>query len=161
MARPKPPIERVQISLKVSPQFLRLIDARRGKESRAAWLEGLALMGAYRDVSTAPKAAASALRDAHNKRQRESAPRVALLRRLNQSEADAMPGPISQSNPGPRDTDPYVPAWCYPKGPRMCPCGHHEGYHADDGRCTLERWMATCTCSGLPADCLTPREEIL
>ena len=53
-----------------------------------------------------------------------------------------MPGPISDSSPGPRDDAPYVPHWCYPKGPRMCPCGHHEGYHADSGACVLARASA-------------------
>ena len=40
---------------------------------------------------------------------------------------------------GPPDDAPYVPSWCYAKGPKMCPCGHHEGYHADDGSCVLWR----------------------
>jgi hypothetical protein len=68
-----------------------------------------------------------------------------------------MPGPISQSTSGPREDDPYVPASCYPKGPRLCPCGHHEGYHADNGECLLA-WQ--CRCVGLPPDCLTPCEEM-
>lgn len=43
-----------------------------------------------------------------------------------------MPGPVSDSSKGPRDDTPYVPSWCYRNGPRMCPCGHHEGYHVTD-----------------------------
>ncbi len=68
-----------------------------------------------------------------------------------------MPGPISESSHGPRDDAPYVPHWCYPKGPRMCPCGHHEGYHADSGACLLAH---QCRCSGLPVECLTPMEDM-
>ena len=51
------------------------------------------------------------------------------------------------------DEAPFVPSWCYAKGPRMCPCGHHEGYHADEGWCLLAH---KCGCQGLPADCCTP-----
>lgn len=68
------------------------------------------------------------------------------------------PGPISDSHPGPSDSSPYVPSWCYPKGPRMCPCGHHEGFHADSGACNQAH---ACGCAGLPADCLSPDEEML
>jgi len=68
-----------------------------------------------------------------------------------------MPGPVSDSNPGPRDDAPYVPSWCYPQGPRMCPCGHHEGFHADDLACL---WRLQCRCAGLPPECLTPLEEM-
>ena len=50
MARPKPDIARVQISLKVKPAFLKMIDASRGSTSRADFLEGLALMAAYRGL---------------------------------------------------------------------------------------------------------------
>lgn len=58
-----------------------------------------------------------------------------------------MPGPVSQSNPGPSDEAPYLPSWCYdPPGPRMCTCGDHEGYHDTEGVC-LRR--ATCGCVGL------------
>jgi hypothetical protein len=39
----------------------------------------------------------------------------------------------------------------------MCPCGHHEGYHADSGACLLAR---QCRCAGLPAECLTPMEDM-
>lgn len=68
-----------------------------------------------------------------------------------------MPGPISDSWQGPRNDTPYVPSWCYRLGPRMCPCGHHEGYHADSGECLLAR---QCRCAGLPVECLTPMEDM-
>jgi len=67
-----------------------------------------------------------------------------------------MPGEISRSNPGPGPVTPYVPSWCYGKGPKMCPCGHHEGFHNDDGECLMEH---ECKCSGLPDNCLTPLGE--
>ena len=67
-----------------------------------------------------------------------------------------MPGPVSDSSRGPSDDAPYVPSWCYPNGPRMCPCGHHEGYHNDAGVC-LQRHK--CKCAGLPAEANTPDEE--
>ena len=73
-----------------------------------------------------------------------------------------MPGPVSDSHPGPRDAAngqgaPYVPSWCYPHGrPKTCPCGHHEGYHADDGRCLN---AARCGCAGLPESCHTSDAE--
>ena len=67
-----------------------------------------------------------------------------------------MPGPVSDSSRGPSDDAPYVPSWCYPDGPRMCPCGHHEGYHNDAGVC-LQRHK--CGCNGLPAEASTPDEE--
>lgn len=67
-----------------------------------------------------------------------------------------MPGPVSDSNKGPPDDAPYVPSWCYEKGPRMCPCGCHEGYHADSGECLNVR---RCGCKGLPVDCRTPLGE--
>jgi hypothetical protein len=41
---------------------------------------------------------------------------------------------------------------CVAKGPKMCPCGHHEGFHADDGACVRRR---QCRCAGLPPDCRT------
>jgi hypothetical protein len=63
-----------------------------------------------------------------------------------------MPGPVSEQYKGPADDAPYVPSWCYQNGPKMCPCGHHEGYHADNGLCLLR---GQCGCAGLPADCLT------
>lgn len=69
-----------------------------------------------------------------------------------------MPGPVSDSSKGPPDDGPYVPSWCYPKGPRMCPCGHHEGYHNDAGRC-LQTHL--CGCVGIPASCVTPIDEML
>lgn len=55
-------------------------------------------------------------------------------------------------------TTPYVPSWNYPNGPKMCPCGHHEGYHDDAGACALARW---CGCAGLPATCVTPVGQLL
>jgi hypothetical protein len=64
-----------------------------------------------------------------------------------------MPGPVSDSNRGPSDNSPYVPFWCYENGPKMCPCGHHEGYHNGKGECNQAH---KCGCAGLPADCLTP-----
>lgn len=67
-----------------------------------------------------------------------------------------MPGSMSDSSKGPGEDTPYVPSWCYPKGPKQCPCGHHEGYHNDAGECLLHR---RCNCSGLPADCRTPYDE--
>ncbi len=68
-----------------------------------------------------------------------------------------MPGSVSESFKGPGDCTPYVPSWCYPKGARICPCGHHEGYHSDAGACLLYH---NCRCTGLPADCLTPDEDM-
>ena len=68
-----------------------------------------------------------------------------------------MPGPVSQSYRGPGPSSPYVPDWCYPKGPKMCPCGHHEGYHNDAGACLQAR---NCRCHGLPGDCCTPLGEL-
>jgi hypothetical protein len=59
-----------------------------------------------------------------------------------------MPGPVSESSKGPSDTAPYVPSWCYdPPGPAMCTCGHHHGYHGDDGHCVVQRYGA-CMCKG-------------
>ena len=69
-----------------------------------------------------------------------------------------MPGEISRSSVGPADDTPYVPSWCYPKGPRPCPCGHHEGFHDDLGECLLTN---DCHCPGLPAVCRTPDEEMI
>lgn len=67
-----------------------------------------------------------------------------------------MPGPVSDSSKGPGRNTPYVPSWCYPdNAPKMCPCGHHEGYHNDAGRCLQER---KCKCSGIPPECVTPME---
>jgi len=69
-----------------------------------------------------------------------------------------MPGPISEDSKGPRDDAPYVPAYLYSKGPRVCTeCGHHEGYHADSGVCLF---AYLCQCKGLPAECLTPMEDM-
>lgn len=64
------------------------------------------------------------------------------------------PGPVSDTFQGPPEDGPYVPSWCYPdNAPKMCPCGHHEGYHNDGGECLR---AASCECSGLPADRRTP-----
>jgi len=68
-----------------------------------------------------------------------------------------MPGPISDSHKGTPDDAPYVPGFAYPKGPRMCPCGHHEGYHDSKGACLHVR---KCQCKGLPPECLTPDYEM-
>ena len=71
-----------------------------------------------------------------------------------------MPGPVSDSYQGPPDDAPYVPSWCYEAGPKMCPCGHHEGYHADSGECLFVTYdfgpERRCGCSGLPDTCRTP-----
>jgi hypothetical protein len=68
-----------------------------------------------------------------------------------------MPGEISRASSGSSNEAPYVPSWCYPQnGPKMCPCGHHEGYHADDGTCLHSH---KCGCVGLPADCRTDDAE--
>jgi hypothetical protein len=69
-----------------------------------------------------------------------------------------MPGPVSDSHPGIPDDAPYAPTWCYPLGPRMCPCGHHEGYHGDNGACLLQ---ARCSCVGLPPECRTPLDDVM
>lgn len=68
-----------------------------------------------------------------------------------------MPGPVSDVCPGPPEDGPYVPSWCYEVGPRVCLCGHHEGYHDDSGAC-INR--ARCGCAGLPAACLTPLDSV-
>lgn len=69
-----------------------------------------------------------------------------------------MPGPISDSHQGPSDPAPYIPSWCYGRGPRECPCGHHEGFHAGaGGACVLAN---ECGCSGLPEGCWTPDAEM-
>jgi len=71
-----------------------------------------------------------------------------------------MPGPVSDNNPGTADHMPYVPSYCYPNGkPKMCPCGHHEGYHNDKGECLHAHHFSKCGCTGLPAECLTTDEE--
>jgi hypothetical protein len=67
-----------------------------------------------------------------------------------------MPGPISQSSKGPGNESPYAPPWCYKNGPKMCPCGHHEGYHNDDGECLLSH---KCGCKGIPDECVTSLDE--
>lgn len=67
------------------------------------------------------------------------------------------PGPVSSSHTGLADDAPYVPFWCYPRGPKQCPCGHHEGYHNDAGACVL---AATSACTGLPDHCRSSDEEM-
>ena len=67
-----------------------------------------------------------------------------------------MPGAVSDSYPGPTEGTPYVPSWCYPAGPRMCPCGDHEGFHSDSGECLR---CADCGCTGIPPECVTPPGE--
>jgi hypothetical protein len=68
-----------------------------------------------------------------------------------------MPGDVSRDSKGPGALSPYVPSWCYPAGPRTCPCGHHEGYHNDAGACLLAQ---RCHCPGIPVECVTPMEEM-
>ena len=68
-----------------------------------------------------------------------------------------MPGPVSDQSPGPGDDMPYLPSWLYPNGPKMCPCGHHEGYHDEGGTCLL---TSQCGCTGLPASSFTSSEEM-
>lgn len=68
-----------------------------------------------------------------------------------------MPGPVSDSHKGTPDGVPYVPSWCYRGGPKMCLCGHHEGYHRDTGECLH---AGTCGCTGLPLECLTATEDL-
>ena len=68
-----------------------------------------------------------------------------------------MPGPVSDSNTGPSYDTPYVPSWCFEGGPKMCPCGHHEGYHNDDGECLLRH---KCGCKGLPPESITTPKEV-
>jgi hypothetical protein len=57
-----------------------------------------------------------------------------------------------QLDPGHPDA-PWTPSDCYPDGPLMCPCGHHEGFHGHNGSC---RWTKDCGCTGLPVECYTP-----
>lgn len=57
-----------------------------------------------------------------------------------------MPGPVSESNPGPGNDTPYVPSWCYVNSdPPMCSCGHHHGWHNDAGACNQAH---KCRCTG-------------
>jgi hypothetical protein len=70
-----------------------------------------------------------------------------------------MPGSVSDSSKGPSEDSPYVPDWCYPRGAKMCPCGHHEGYHAGVGKpCVLAR---KCKCVGLPLVCWSTDDECM
>ena len=68
-----------------------------------------------------------------------------------------MPGPVSDSYQGSPDDGPYVPSWLYPRGPKMCPCGHHEGFHNDKGACLLAH---QCRCAGMPVECRSTDEEM-
>jgi hypothetical protein len=68
-----------------------------------------------------------------------------------------MPGSISDSYTGSADAGPYIPSWGYKYGPRMCPCGHHEGYHNDNGKCLL---VHECRCAGIPPHLITPIENM-
>ena len=68
-----------------------------------------------------------------------------------------MPGPVSESSEGPPDDSPFVPSWCYPDNePRMCFCGHHEGWHDDLGECA----MIGCKCPGMPEDQKTSLDDM-
>ena len=69
-----------------------------------------------------------------------------------------MPGPVSEAFAGPGEESPYVPSWCYPRGPKLCPCGHHEGYHDDAGRCLIRH---RCRCAGLPPACRSSDKEMV
>ena len=72
-----------------------------------------------------------------------------------------MPGPVSESSKGPRDDAPYVPSWCYPRGAKMCPCGHHEGYHTGPGSvCLHAQHFTKCGCAGLPVECFSTDDEM-
>ena len=68
-----------------------------------------------------------------------------------------MPGEISRQSKGPSDRSAYIPEWLYKNGPKMCPCGHHEGYHDDNGNCLLRK---ECHCSGIPEDCTSSDDEM-
>lgn len=68
-----------------------------------------------------------------------------------------MPGPVSDSYQGARDHQPYVPGYCYPNGPKVCGCGHHEGYHAGLGGACV---AGGCGCKSLPAEAFTTDEEL-
>lgn len=68
------------------------------------------------------------------------------------------PGPVSDSFRGPEGISPYVPHWCYPRGPKMCRCNHHEGFHNDAGVCLRQ---SLCGCQGLPDSCRTALEDML
>lgn len=73
-----------------------------------------------------------------------------------------MPGEISRSATGTPDHAPYVPSWNYPNSePKVCPCGHHEGYHNSDGQCLHAHHFDKCACTGLPKDCFTSDEAFV
>jgi len=70
------------------------------------------------------------------------------------------PGPVSDSATGRQDWHPYVPGYCYPNGPKMCPCGHHEGFHLGPGsKCIHTSRHEKCGCTGLPASSYTTNDE--
>lgn len=65
-----------------------------------------------------------------------------------------MPSPVSDSYQGPPADGPYVPGHCYPKGPRMCPCGVGE-------LCLHAAAFTRCGCTGLPFECHTSDEDMI
>ena len=69
-----------------------------------------------------------------------------------------MPGPISDSYQGTPDDAPYVPGFLYSRGPKVCPCFHHEGFHGSAGLLCIH--ARSCGCTGLPPECETPIEEM-
>lgn len=72
--------------------------------------------------------------------------------------SDSMPDHMWKTE----DEKPYVPAHNYPKGqPKMCPCGHHEGFHNDKGQCIHAQDYDRCGCKGLPLECLTTDAEFI
>lgn len=82
-----------------------------------------------------------------------------MLGQTKRQESD-MPGPISDSHQGKQDWHPYVPSWCYPNNnPKMCFCGHHEGYHNDAGQCLHAHHHDKCGCTGMPLECRTTDDE--
>lgn len=53
---------------------------------------------------------------------------------------------------------PYIDRECYPDGPNMCSCGHHEGYHNGRGTCMYGH---ICNCVGMPKSKMTPEDTLL
>jgi len=41
----------------------------------------------------------------------------------------------------------------------MCPCGHHEGYHHDNGECLHAYHYSKCGCTGIPSNCVSTDDE--
>jgi hypothetical protein len=67
------------------------------------------------------------------------------------------PGPVSESSRGPGPDTPYVPSWCYDGGkPPMCSCGHHHGYHGDDGVCNQRHRCGCRKYDGADPDAQSP-----